>query len=252
MPCSKVVIWAKRVAFIEAFSRTTGSLFFCKLSSMASTEEKPCCLASADELETSVRSVSSKLRKMGYDVELASANASKSFSDEQEATLSNFVTDNSGVYTYAEIASNFEGGAFSAKSIQGKILSMQLTEHVKPAPKVETVKTYSEDEESQFISMVNDGAFIEDIAEGLGRSVNSIRGKALSLLRAGEINAIPKQEHTKGSSKADPLADVEINDMTVEEIADEIGKTVRGVKTMLTRRGLQCADYNGAARKEIG
>ena len=206
----------------------------------------------ADELETSVRSVSSKLRKMGYDVELASANASKSFSDEQEATLSNFVTDNSGVYTYAEIASNFEGGAFSAKSIQGKILSMQLTEHVKPAPKVETVKTYSEDEESQFISMVNDGAFIEDIAEGLGRSVNSIRGKALSLLRAGEINAIPKQEHTKGSSKADPLADVEIDGMTVEEIADQIGKTVRGVKTMLTRRGLQCADYNGAARKEIG
>ena len=206
----------------------------------------------ADELETSVRSVSSKLRKMGYDVELASANASKSFSDEQEATLSNFVTDNSGVYTYAEIAENFEGGSFSAKSIQGKILSMQLTEHVKPAPKVETVKTYSEDEESQFISMVNDGAFIEDIAEGLGRSVNSIRGKALSLLRAGEINAIPKQEHTKGSSKAAPLADVEIDGMTVEEIAEQIGKTVRGVKTMLTRRGLQCADYNGAARKEIG
>jgi hypothetical protein len=206
----------------------------------------------AEELETSVRSVSSKLRKMGYDVELASANASKSFSDEQEATLSNFVTDNSGVYTYAEIAENFEGGAFSAKSIQGKILSMQLTEHVKPAPKVETVKTYSEDEESQFISLVNDGAFIEDIAEALGRSVNSIRGKALSLLRAGEINAIPKQEHTKGSSKADPLADVEIDGMTVEEIADQIGKTVRGVKTMLTRRGLQCADYNGAARKEIG
>ena len=38
----------------------------------------------------------------------------------------------------------------------------------------------------------------------------------------------------------------------LEEIADQIGKTVRGVKTMLTRRGLQCADYNGAARKEIG
>jgi len=206
----------------------------------------------ADELETSVRSVSSKLRKMGFDVELASASQSKAFSDEQESTLSNFVQDNSGSYTYAEIAENFEGGAFSAKSIQGKILSMQLTEHVKPAPKVETVKSYNEDEEATFVSMVNDGAFIEQIAESLGRSVNSIRGKALSLLRAGEINAIPKQEHTKGSSKADPLADVEIDGMTVEEIADEIGKTVRGVKTMLTRRGLQCADYNGAARKEIG
>ena len=54
----------------------------------------------------------------------------------------------------------------------------------------------------------------------------------------------------KGSGKADPLAGVEIDDLTVEEIADEIGKTVRGVKTMLTRRGLVCADYDGSARKE--
>ena len=206
----------------------------------------------AEELETSTRSVSSKLRKMGFDVELASASASKSFSEDQEATLQNFVQDNSGVYTYAEIASNFEGGHFSAKSIQGKILSMELTEHVKPAPKPESVRTYTPQEEEQFVSMVNDGAFVEAIADNLGKSVNSIRGKALSLLRSGDINAIPKQEHTKGSSKADVLADLDISEMTVEDIAENIGKTVRGVKTMLTRRGLQCADYNGAARKEIG
>ena len=206
----------------------------------------------ADELETSTRSVSSKLRKMGYEVELASASASKSFSDEQEATLRNFVTDNSGSYTYAEIAENFEGGSFSAKSIQGKILSMELTGHVKPAPKPESVRTYTPEEEDTFVSMVNDGAFVEEIAEALDKSVNSIRGKALSLLRSGEINCKPKQKETKGSSKADVLADLDISDMTVEEIADEIGKTVRGVKTMLTRRGLQCANYNGAAKKEIG
>ena len=208
--------------------------------------------SAADELETSTRSVSSKLRKMGFDVELASASASKSFSDEQEATLQAFVTDNSGLYTYAEIASNFEGGNFSAKSIQGKILSMELTSHVKPAPKVETVRTYTPEEEGTFVSMVNDGSFVEEIADALGKSVNSIRGKALSLLRSGEINAIPKQKETKGSSKADVLADVDVANHTVEEIADQIGKTVRGVKTMLTRRGLQCADYNGAAKKDIG
>ena len=206
----------------------------------------------ADELETSTRSVSSKLRKMGFDVELASASASKSFSDEQEATLQAFVTDNSGSYTYAEIASNFDGGSFSAKSIQGKILSMELTSHVKPAPKVETVRTYTPEEEGTFVEMVNGGSFVEEIADALGKSVNSIRGKALSLLRSGEINAIPKQKETKGSSKADVLADVDVANQTVEEIADSIGKTVRGVKTMLTRRGLQCSDYNGAAKKDIG
>ena len=208
--------------------------------------------SAADELETSTRSVSSKLRKMGFDVELASASASKSFSDEQEATLQAFVTDNSGSYTYAEIASNFEGGQFSPKSIQGKILSMELTEHVKPAPKPESVRTYTPAEEEQFVSMVHGGSFVEEIAEALGKSVNSIRGKALSLLRSGDINAIPRQKETKGSSKADVLADLDISSMTVEDIANEIGKTVRGVKTMLTRRGLQCADYNGAAKKEIG
>jgi len=206
----------------------------------------------AERLETSTRSVSSKLRKMGFEVELASARGGRAFSESQEATLSAFVQDNSGQYTYAQIAEHFEGGAFTAKTIQGKILSMELTSHVKPAPKPETVRTYSEDEEAKFIAMVNDGAFVEQIAEALDRSVNSVRGKALSLLRSGSIDAIPRQETTKGGSKEDPLAAIadNLSDMTVEEIAEEIGKTPRGVKTMLTRRGLTAADYDGAAKKE--
>lgn len=202
----------------------------------------------AAELETSTRSISSKLRKMGHDVELASAAAGKSFSEDQEATLRAFVTDNSGQYTYAQIAEHFEGGEFSPKSIQGKILSMELTGHVAPAPKAEAVRTYTPEEEASFVAMVNDGAFVEAIAESLGRSVNSIRGKALSLLRSGEINAIPRQETTKGPANADPLAGVDVASMTVEAIAENIGKTARGVKTMLTRRGLAASDYDGAAR----
>ena len=189
----------------------------------------------AEQLETTTRSVSSKLRKMGFEVELASAKSARAFSEAQEDTLSAFVEDNSGEYTYAEIASHFESGAFSPKSIQGKILSMELTGHVKAAPKVETVRTYSPEEEETFVAMVKDGAFVEAIATKLDRTVNSIRGKALSLLRSGEIDAIP-------------LGDV--TDMTVEAIAESIGKTARGVKTMLTRRGLTASDYDGAAKKE--
>jgi hypothetical protein len=204
----------------------------------------------AENLETSTRSISSKLRKMGYDVELASASATRAFSDAQEDTLATFVSDNSGEYTYAEIASHFEGGAFSAKSIQGKILSMEMTDHVKPAPKVEAVRTYSPSEEATFVSMVQDGAFVEAIADALDRTVNSVRGKALSLLRSGDIDAIPRQETTKGASKEDPLAGIAVDGMTVDAIAESIGKTARGVKTMLTRRGLTAADYDGAAKKE--
>jgi hypothetical protein len=128
---------------------------------------------------------------------------------------------------------------------------MELTDHVKPAEKPISVRTYSEDEEETFLSMVSDGAYVEDIAEALDRQVNSIRGKALSFLRTGEIDAIPAQRETKSASAVDPLTELgDISEMTVEEIADEIGKTERGVKTMLTRRGLIASDYDGAAKKE--
>lgn len=204
----------------------------------------------AEQLETSTRSVSSKLRKMGFDVEKASESKGSAFTAEQEATLRAFVEDNSGEYTYAQIAENFENGAFSAKSIQGKILSMELTAHIKPAPKVETVRTYSEAEEAQFVKLVNGGASVEELAEAMGRSIQSVRGKALSLLRSGEIDAIPRQENTKGTDKVDVLEGVDVASMTVEAIAEAVGKTARGVKTMLTRRGLTAADYDGAAKKE--
>ena len=45
----------------------------------------------AEQLETTTRSVSSKLRKMGYEVELASAKSTRAFSEGQEATLAAFV-----------------------------------------------------------------------------------------------------------------------------------------------------------------
>jgi hypothetical protein len=197
----------------------------------------------AANLDTSTRSVSSKLRKMGYEVESAATGSSRAFSEAEEDTLREFVESNSGQYTYAEIADAFAGGKYSAKSIQGKVLSMELTDHVKKTEKPASTKTYSDEEESTFLSMVADGAFVEEIAEALGRPVNSIRGKALSLLRSKQIEAIPPQRDMKGSV-TDPLEDLgDLSEMTVDEIAEEIGKTVRGVKTMLTRRGLQAADY---------
>jgi predicted transcriptional regulator len=51
--------------------------------------------------------------------------------------------------------------------------------------------------------------------------------------------------------KIDALSELEgVAEMTVAEIAEAIGKTERGVKTMLTYRGITAKDYDGAARKE--
>lgn len=202
----------------------------------------------ANELETSTRSISSKLRKLGYDVELASATP-RAFSDEVTEELRHFVTQNTGEYTYAEIAEKFPGD-YTAKAIQGKILSMELTGHVKEAPKVEHAKSYSADEEALVLRLIGEGKFVEEIAEAVGKTVQSVRGKALSLQRAGQIDAMPKQRDVKGPA-ADPIDTLgDVGGLTVAEIAERIGKTERGVKTMLTRRGLKASDYDGAAKKE--
>jgi predicted transcriptional regulator len=202
----------------------------------------------AEDLGTSTRSISSKLRKLGYDVELASATP-RAFSDEVTEALRNFVVDNSGTYTYAEIADNFPGD-YTAKAIQGKILSMELTSHVKEAPKVEHAKSYSADEEALVLKLIGEGKFVEEIADAVGKTVQSVRGKALSLQRAGQIDAMPKQRDVKGPA-VDPLDTLgDVSALSVAQIAEQIGKTERGVKTMLTRRGLKASDYDGAAKKE--
>lgn len=202
----------------------------------------------AETLATSTRSISSKLRKLGYDVELASATP-RAFSDEVTEALRGFIVNNSGNYTYAEIAENFPGD-YTAKAIQGKILSMELTSHVKEAPKVEHAKSYSADEEALVLKLIGEGKFVEEIADAVGKTVQSVRGKALSLQRAGQIDAMPKQRDVKGPA-ADPLDTLgDVSALSVAQIAEQIGKTERGVKTMLTRRGLKAADYDGAAKKE--
>jgi len=128
---------------------------------------------------------------------------------------------------------------------------MELHTHVKATPKVEVVKAYSDGEEATFIKMATSGSFIEEIAAALGREINSVRGKALSLLRSGAITAIPKQSTSLVNAKVDPLDNLQdLGLMTVEAIAVALGKTARGVKTMLTRRGIKVADHDGAAKKE--
>lgn len=201
----------------------------------------------ADELETSARSVSSKLRKLGFDVELASQ-APKAFSDEEAASLREFVEDNDGQYTYAEIAENFADGKFGARAIQGKILSMELTGSVKPTPRPENTKTYTDAEQETVVSMVNSGKFVEEIAEAVGKSVASVRGKALSLLREEAITEMPKQRDVKGQAPDSLESLGDVSGSTVAEIAEKLGKTERGVKTMLTRRAVTAKDYDGAAK----
>jgi uncharacterized protein with von Willebrand factor type A (vWA) domain len=198
----------------------------------------------AEGLEVSTRSVSAKLRKMDIEVDKVGARARK-FSDEQEEALETFLGDNEGQYTYAEIAEAFAGGEFTSKQIQGKVLSMDLTGSVKATPKPETKKTYSDEEEATFVAMARAGKFLEEIADALGKSLASVRGKALSLTRTEVLEGIPAQRESHAANKVDPIAALgDLSKLTVNEIAEATGKTPRGVLKIITRGGLEAAEYN--------
>ena len=205
----------------------------------------------AEALGVTVRSVASKLRQLDREVASMAKEKVSAFTPEQGEALEAFVGRNAGELTYKDIAEQFQGGTFSAKQIQGKLLALELTGSVKPAEKVEAARTYSEAEEATFIKMAQAGKFIEEIAVTLGKSIPSVRGKALSLTRKNQIDKIPAQKDSHAKNTVDPVVALgsAISSMTVAEIAVAVDKTERGLKTLLTRRGISVKDYDGAAKK---
>ena len=205
----------------------------------------------AEALGFTTRSVASKLRQLDHEVASMAKEKTSAFTTDEGDDLADFVFNNAGSYTYKEIAESFASGKFSAKQIQGKLLALELTGSVKPAEKVEAARTYSDSEEVTFITMADGGSFIEDIATKLGKSVASVRGKALSLTRKGQISKIPAQRESHAKESIDPVTALgaAISNMTVAEIAQAVDKTERGLRTLLTRRGIKVADYDGAAKK---
>ena len=189
-----------------------------------------------DEFEFPRRSVTAKLRKLGFDVP-KKPGAAPVFSAEQTEALRTFLSDNSGSYTAEEIAETFSNGDFTARQINGKALSLEMTQHIKPAEKKVTPKTYTEAEETTIDGMVSAGNYLEEIADAGGKTVASVRGKLLSM-------GLKAPQRDRKASKSDPYEGIEgMTDQTVEALSEHFGKTVRGVKTVLTRRGLSCSDY---------
>lgn len=218
-------------------------------------QESPVSVAKVEKaaasLDTSTRSISAKLRQLDREVASMAKEKVSAFSEQEGADLTAFVQANAGNLTYKEIAENFADGKFNPKQIQGKLLALELTGSVKPAEKVEVARTYSDAEEATFIKMAQSGAFIEDIAAALNKTPASVRGKALSLTRKELIAKIPAQRESHAKNDVDPVTALgdAIATMTVAEIATAVNKTERGLRTLLTRRGINVADYRGAEKK---
>lgn len=206
-------------------------------------------LAQESGKDVTNRSVGSKLRKVGFEVQKASDVNKSPWTEGQEDELVAFLNTYAGQYNYAEIAAAVVGGVYTAKQVQGKILSLELTSAVKPTEKVAAARSFNPEQESDFINMVAQGATVEAIGEKFGKTAQQVRGKALSLHREGRISAMPIQSVSTAKTREDALVGLDLEEMTVAEIAAKVGKTERGVKSMLSRRGLDAKDHKGTAKR---
>lgn len=187
----------------------------------------------AQEFETSTRSIAGKLRSLGYQVGRKVVTKTKSYSEKEEALIKQMVEQ--GAYI-EDIAAKL---GREVKQIRGKLLSMKLTAPTKNK-KEPRKKTYTPEEEEKIRQMVEQGAFIEDIAEALGRTVPQIRGKLLSM----RLKAPMKNKKEKVSNKiyTDEVI-AKITEMfkagkTETEIAEELGLKKAGLHRKLVQLGL--------------
>ena len=208
--------------------------------SSGANEEKIAALVT--EFGFNRRSVAAKLRSLEIEVP-SKVEAPKFTADETDAFRS-FVTSNSGILNAEEISKGFMSGKFSSRQVMGKALALELTGHVKKTEKTTKPKTYTEAEEAKITSLVNSGKYLEEIAEAVGKTVNSVRGKLLSMdLKAPQKN---KKTPTEGGSYPG-LSEIAAT-MTVEELVayyekTKPGTTARGVKTALSRRQVAAKNY---------
>ena len=184
------------------------------------------------------RSVTAKLRKLNYDVPKKPGEAPK-FTPEETDEIRSFLEDHDGEFTAEEIASD-HFTKFTSRQITGKALSLEMTGNIKPAEKKVAPKTFTDAEEVIIRDMVAKNSFLEEIADKVGKTVNSVRGKLLSM----QLKAVQRD---KKGAKASPYEGLvegsDLLNLTVEELAEKFDKTPRGVKTVLARRKLECKNY---------
>lgn len=204
------------------------------------TPEKIASLAA--EFEFPTRSISAKARKLG--IEVPTAEHGPVFSQDETEAFRNFVTSRSAQLTAEEIGKEFAGGKFTTKQISGKALALELTSHIKPAEKKAVVRLYTAGEEGKIASMVAAGKCLEEIADALGKPIPSVRGKLLSM----ELKAPQRDKKEKKAGAYEGIEKCAAS-MTVAELAVKFEKTERGVKTVLTRKGLAAKDYTPKSKE---
>lgn len=180
----------------------------------------------SDELDVPARSLAYRMRNV-LELDVESTTKAPSFTADETET---FLELADGTKTAEEIAVVMDK---TPAQVRGKNLACKTT--LAPSEKAEPkAKVYSDAEEVRIEALVEDGKFLEEIAAAMGREVNSIRGKLLSM----KLKA-PQRDHV--AVKTAVYTDEIVADLvtrvaageTLDQIVEATGLNVRGLKSKL-------------------
>lgn len=192
-----------------------------------------------EELGKSTRAVGAKLRALDGVVAKKNATASK-WPEDEANHLATLIDEGKTDVEIAEIMGK------TVKQVRGKALSMQLMDKlvIVKQEKTEKAKTFTDDETALVQEMAENGEFIEDIAETVGKTVRQVRGKLLSLKLTAPQRE--KKSDTKTKVYTDEVV-AQVKEMvaagdTAEAIAEALELNPVGLKSWLGRNKLKTAD----------
>jgi DNA-binding CsgD family transcriptional regulator len=192
------------------------------------------CQEIAENLNISDRSVTGKLRVLGFKVG-RKTKPGKVYTPEDEERIRKMVEKG---YTQKQIADKL---GKDIKSIGGKLLAMGIKGVERGVPKKEAApKKFTEAEEAKIKELAENGAYVEEIADALGKTVQQIRGKLVSM----KISGVPTKNKKTATKKVYTDAVVEqvkalaAEGKSVEEIAEALELNEKGLRSKMGKLGL--------------
>lgn len=180
----------------------------------------------AEEMDLPARSISYRMKNV-LDVDVESTVRAPSFT---EAETTAFLELADGTRTAEDIAKEM---GKTVKQIRGKALASKVALKASPV-KEPAPRKYSPEEEDKISAMVENGDYLEVIAETLGRTTNQIRGKLLSMeLKAEQRDHKPVKAVTYTQEVLDNLVERVAAGESLDDIVEATGLNVRGLKSRL-------------------
>lgn len=188
----------------------------------------------AQELNTSSTELCKALHYLGFTIQNYITSKNKAWNINDENELLDFIRENEGKLTFADLARMVCGGKYSARQVTGKVAALGLSSLVVST----TYKRFSDEETESLINLLHLGCEYPQIIQELGKSTHSI-GRKISYLKKEGLITQRDIDFPVGLA-------YDTEHLLLAEVARLHSISITLAKFLMRRYKLNCIDFKGA------